>query len=93
MKNIGISAIPNKEDSDFIKLYVHGKERERLKTEEIRILQRLDIIQTRLKEIQEFTNSQVEALQVPDPKKASKKSKKDNKRNDEGEWKTLSIDY
>jgi len=93
LKNVGKSAIPNKEDSDFIKLYVYEKERVRLKTEEIRILQRLDIIQTRLKEIQAFTNIQVEALHVPDPDNESTKPKKENKKDDESEWKTLSIDY
>ena len=91
VRNSGKSAIPNKEDSDFIKLYVFEKERVRLKTEEIRILQRLDIIRTRLKEIHSFTKGQVEQLQEADPDSEPKRKNTSNK--EEGDWKTLSIDY
>ena len=79
MRNSGKSAIPNKEDSDFIKLYVFEKERVRLKTEEIRILQRLDIIRTRLKEIHSFTKGQVEQLQEADPDSEPKRKNTSNK--------------
>jgi len=89
MKNVDKSGIPNKEDSDFIKLYIFEKERVRLKTEEIRILQRLDIIQNRLKEIQAFTIEKVDHFDLPKPKKESKIPLKD----DEKEFKTMSIDY
>ena len=51
MKNVVKSDIRNKEESDFLKLYMYEKERTKLKSEEIRILLRLEIIQSRLKEI------------------------------------------
>ena len=47
MQNGVKSGIPNKEESDFIKLYMFEKERTRLKSEEIRVLLRLEFIQHR----------------------------------------------
>jgi hypothetical protein len=88
MQNVNKSGIPNKEESDFIKMYLFEKERTRLKSEEIRILQRLGIIQNRLKEINTFTNEKVGQMQIPEAGK-SKKPKKDEK----NDWKTMSIDY
>jgi len=89
MQGVVKSGIPNKEDSDFIKLYMLEKERTRLKTEEIRILQRLELIQNRLKEIQAYYDEKAgEMHNLPAPEKV-KKSKKDEKK----EWKTMSIDY
>ncbi len=89
MQGVVKSGIPNKEDSDFIKLYMLEKERTRLKTEEIRILQRLELIQNRLKEIQAYYDEKAVAMHnLPSPEKV-KKSKKDEKK----EWKTMSIDY
>jgi len=89
MQGVVKSGIPNKEDSDFIKLYMLEKERTRLKTEEIRILQRLELIQNRLKEIQAYYDEKAGEMQnLPSPEKV-KKSKKDEKK----EWKTMSIDY
>ena len=57
MQNVVKSGIPNKEESDFIKLYMLEKERTRLKSEEIRILLRLEFVQGRLKEIQDYKGS------------------------------------
>ena len=91
MQNVSKSSASNKEDSDFIKLYLFEKERSRLKSEEIRVLLRLEIIQNRLKEIQSYTNEQIENLSVRDQdEKKKKKSKKDE---DKEDWKTMSIDY
>lgn len=56
MQNVSKSAIPNKEDSEFIKLYMYEKEKSRLRTEETSILLRLKTIQARLREIQNFYN-------------------------------------
>ncbi len=86
MQNVNKSGIPNKEDSDFIKLYIFEKERSRLKGEEIRMLQRLEVIQNRLREIQEFTNEKLGPRLAPEE---NKKSKKDNQE----DWETMSIDY
>ena len=90
MQNEVKSGIPNKEDSDFIKLYLFEKERNRLKSEEIRILLRLGIIQNRLKEIQDYNDEKAGKMHPPELKEKNKKSKKDENKED---WKTMSIDY
>ena len=87
MQNVAKSGIPNKEDSDFIKLYMYEKERTRLKTEEIRILQRLDIIQTRLKEIQLYNDEKANEMSNIELVKKVKNLVEEN------DWKTMSIDY
>ncbi|MEI6276441.1 MAG: hypothetical protein WCP08_10650 [Prolixibacteraceae bacterium] len=84
MQNVAKSGIPNKENSEFIKLFMFEKERTRLKTEEINILQRLEIIQTRLNEIQRYNEEKAEQMHNPGSKEASQ-AKTD--------WKTMSIDY
>jgi len=84
MQNVSKSGIPNKEESDFIKLYMFEKERTRLKTEEIRILQRLEIIQSRLKEIQKYNEEK--AVQMHNPEEQETTQVKTD-------WKTMSIDY
>jgi len=89
MQGVVKSGIPNKEESDFIKLYLFEKERTRLKSEEIRILLRLEIIQNRLKEIQAYNDEKAGQMIPPEPLVKSKKSKKDDKK----DWKTMSIDY
>ncbi len=89
MQSVVKSGIPNKEDSDFIKLYMLEKERTRLKTEEIRILQRLEIIQGRLKEIAEYYDEKAGEMHIPVKEEKSKKSKTEEK----NDWKTMSIDY
>ena len=89
MQNVVKSGIPNKEESDFIKLYMFEKERTRLKGEETRILLRLEIIQGRLKEIQQYNDEKAGEMRTPeasDPvKKKTAKTKQD--------FKTMSIDY
>ena len=89
MQNVVKSGIPNKEESDFIKLYLFEKERTRLKSEEIRILQRLEIIRNRLGEIQSYNDEKAGEMIPPAPAEKEKKSKKDESK----EWKTMSIDY
>jgi len=89
MQNVVKSGIPNKEDSDFIKLYLFEKERNRLKSEEIRIMQRLEIIQSRLSEIQQYYDEKAGQMSVQAPGGKSEKPEKDDKK----DWKTMSIDY
>jgi len=89
MQSVVKSGIPNKEDSDFIKLYMLEKERSRLKSEEIRILQRLEILQIRLKEIQEYYDEK--ATDMHDPGPAGQKH--GNAADVKSDWKTMSIDY
>ena len=89
MQNVVKSGIPNKEKSDFIKLYMFEKERTRLKSEEIRMLLRLEFIQGRLKEIQDFNDEKAGQMHVPDPVDKIEKSGKEDKK----EWKTMSLDY
>jgi len=90
MQNVVKSGIPNKEESDFIKLYLFEKERNRLKSEEIRVLHRLEIIQNRLKEIQAYNDEKARKMHPSELKEKNKKSKKDE---DKEDWKTMSIDY
>nr|WP_319573634.1 hypothetical protein [uncultured Draconibacterium sp.] len=84
MQNVAKSGIPNKEESDFIKLHMYEKERSRLENEKIRIIQRLEIIQNRLDEIQAHND-----------KKAIQMSKYESTKPDsiKSEWKTMSIEY
>lgn len=89
MQSVVKSGIPNKEDSDFIKLYMLEKERNRLKSEEIRILQRLEIVQGRLSEIQAYYDEKAGEMHTPDPSKKKKKTEKE----DPKAWKTMSLDY
>ncbi len=89
MQSVVKSGIPNKEDSDFIKLYMLEKERTRLKSEEIRIMQRLEIIQGRLKEIQAYYDEKAGEMHAPVSDAKSRKSPK----KDKNDWKTMSIDY
>ena len=89
MQSIVKSGIPNKEDSGFIKLYMLEKERSRLKSEEIRILQRLEILQGRLKEIQEYYDEKAADMHDPGAQ-GLKRRKADDVKPD---WKTMSIDY
>ncbi len=84
MQNINKSGIPNKEDSDFIKLYMFEKERNRLKSEEIRILLRLEFVQGRLKEIQDYNDQKAEQMHNPESRESNPAK---------SEWKTISIDY
>ena len=89
MYNTKKSAISNNEGSDFLKMYMLEKERTRLRSEEILISRRLNIIQIRLNEIQEFYNGQSILLQNPDMTERSQTSKDEEQTN----FKTMSIDY
>jgi hypothetical protein len=89
MQNVVKSGIPNKEESDFIKLYMFEKERTRLKSEEIRILLRLEFVQGRLKEIQDYNDEKSGQMSSAE-KQESKKTKPTEKKS---EFKTMSIDY
>ena len=89
MQNVNKSGIPNKEDSDFIKLYMFEKERNRLKSEEISILLRLEFIQNRLKEIQHYYDEKSGQMHASGQKESNQKKTKEAK----SEFKTMSIDY
>lgn len=89
MQNVVKSGISNREESDFLKLYMLEKERTRLRSEEISISLRLNTIQMRLKEIQEFYNEKSISLQNNDTTE-SRKTTSDEEKTD---FKTLSIDY
>lgn len=84
MKNVAKSSISNKDESNFIKLYLFGKERTRLKNEETRMLQKLEIIQTRLHEIQQFYNEKAAEMKSPETQESNQEN---------SDWKTMSIDY
>ncbi len=77
-------------DSNYLKLYILDKERTRLRSEQTRLYQRLEIIQDRLNEIDEFYKSVV-------GKELTEEKGKDedpDKKKDEGkQWKTIEIDY
>jgi predicted nuclease with TOPRIM domain len=76
-------------ESNYLKLYILDKERTRLRSEQIRLNLRLEVINERLKEIEDFHKSVVEQKQPetdnnqPDPEKTVKGK----------QWKTMSIDY
>ncbi len=89
MQNVVKSGIPNKEESDFIKLYMYEKERTRLRSEETRILLRLEIIQDRLKEIQNYNDEKAGQMHTPEPQEPNQKKKAKAK----ADFKTISIDY
>ena len=82
------SAILDK-NSDFLKLYMLVKERTRLHNEEKRILLRLDAINNRLKDIQEFYEEKTGQVQNP----KQKKNKQKNNDEEKTDFKTMSIDY
>jgi hypothetical protein len=89
MQHVNKSGIPNKEESEYIKLYLFEKERNRLKSEEITILLRLEIIQSRLKEIQNYKEKQAETMVSPEMNGKGEKATKDGENN----WETMSINY
>ncbi len=76
-------------ESNYLKLYIHDKERTRLRTEQIRLNLRLKIINERLKEIDDFYQSVVGQKQTEDEKKESNPDNKEKGK----QWKTMSIDY
>ena len=89
MQNVVKSGIPNKEESDFIKLYMYEKERTRLKSEEIRILLRLEFVQGRLKEIQQYNDEKAGQMHTTLSQESNTKKVSEAK----SDFKTMSIDY
>ncbi len=84
MQTVVKSGIPNKEDSEFIKLYIFEKERTRLKSEEIRLLLRLEIIRDRLQEIQQFYDKKAVDMQNIGGEEPVK---------EKSDWKMMSMEY
>jgi len=89
MQHINTSSIRNKEESEYIKLFLFEKERNRLKTQETSMLLKLAVIQNRLQEIQDYKESQAEIMASTEHEGKLKNSKKDG----ENEWETMSLDY
>jgi hypothetical protein len=89
MQNVVKSGIPNKEESDFIKLYMFEKERTRLNSEKIRIIQRLEIIQDRLDEIQAYNDVKAGQMHTSETHTTNNTKHTEPK----SEFKTISIDY
>jgi len=89
MQNVVKSGIPNKEDSDFIKLYMFEKERTRLKSEGIRISLRMEFIQGRLKEIQDYYDEKAGQMHTSEPAMPGQKKTEEVK----SDFKTMSINY
>ncbi|MDP3443928.1 MAG: hypothetical protein Q8T08_13815 [Ignavibacteria bacterium] len=83
------SCIPGKQQTNFLELYMLDKEKERLSNEEKRIILRLETLNNRLNEIQQFFHEKLGQVQNHEPlensQKASNKEKTD--------FKTMSIDY
>jgi hypothetical protein len=75
--------------SNFLKLYILDKERMRLRNEQIRLNLRLEIINDRLKEIEDFSRSVIEIEEPP-----KKQTKTEEIQEQEGQqFKTVSFDY
>lgn len=76
-------------ESNYLKLYILDKERVRLRSEQIRLNLRLEIINARLKDIENFHKSVID-LEHPENEKemANQDKQKESK-----QWKTMSIDY
>ncbi len=77
------SVIPEKQNSNYIKLYMLEKEKTRLLNEKSKIMMRLDIIRNRLKEIECFHDTVLKNTDNPE-----------NRNNpEEKEFITMSMDY
>ncbi|NVO02702.1 MAG: hypothetical protein HXX09_08335 [Bacteroidetes bacterium] len=87
MQNVVKSGIPNKEESDFIKLYLLEKEKTRLKNEESKLLLRLGIIQNKLKDIEKYNDEKTSQMLV------SERQKLYDPKEEKSVFKTMSIDY
>lgn len=83
------SAIPNNAGSDFIKLYMLEKEKTRLQSEAILISLRLNTLQIRLNEIQEFYDEKSILLQNHDMAESFQTTSAEENQ----DFKTVSIEY
>lgn len=86
MQRVAKSGIPDKKESDSIKLYMSEKEMIRLNVEKIKILQRLKMIEDRLTEIQAYNNEKTKHMHISQQQEL-------NQYGSEAEFRTLSIDY
>ncbi len=77
--------------SNYLKLYILDKERTRLRKEQIRLNLRLEIINDRLKEIEDFNRA---VINTEKPENEQSLPKSDNNETKDGNsWKTMEIDY
>lgn len=82
-----IQTTKKEKDSNFLKLYLLDKERNRLRAEQTRLYLRLETINMRLKDIEDFYASM---MQTKMPTAAEQKAEKND---GEKKWKTMPIDY
>ncbi len=78
-----------KENADYLKLFMLEKERTRLHNEQIRLVLRLDTINSRIKEIEEFYDTILGKKEVSSCVENKLSSEPEEKK----EWKTIPIKY
>jgi hypothetical protein len=76
-------------ESNYLKLYILDKERSRLRSEQIRLNLRLEIINARLKDIENFHKSVIYLEQPEGDKEIANPDKPEENK----QWKTMPIDY
>ncbi len=80
----------NKENADFLKLFMLEKERTRLRNEQIRLNLRSEILNARLKEIEEFYTA---TLGTKEGSASDDESFEAEKPKEKETWKTMPIKY
>ncbi len=88
VQSIRTSADSENQNHNFLKLYMLEKERSRLQNEQAKLLLRLEPINNRLKEIEEFY-----VASLGKKNSASPEENQDNQDDGKKEWKTVTIDY
>jgi predicted nuclease with TOPRIM domain len=89
MQSIKKDAQENSENPDFLKLYILEKERTRLRNEKKRLQLRLEPIEARLKEIQEYYADSLGTKTNTGSDKFQSTEQEDEKT----EWETVGINY
>lgn len=80
----------NKENADFLKLFMLEKERTRLRNEQVRLNLRSELLRARLKEIEEFYVATLGSNEFVTPKVEIDETTKPVEKE---EWKTMPIKY
>lgn len=80
----------NKENADFLKLFMLEKERTRLRNEQIRLNLRSETLNARLKEIEEFYTATLGTKESPASEDESYEAEKPKEKE---VWKTMPIKY
>ena len=79
----------NKENADFLKLFMLEKERTRLRNEQVRLYLRLETLSARLKEIEEFYTATLGSNEFVKSKGENIEAAPVEKE----EWKTMQLKY